>query len=313
MQKHKSNAILIFSLYSITNIVNGKIYIGQTTNQNPIMRWKNHIAQAISDKKLNTAIANAIRKYKDTNSLKFEIIAQCKSIEDLNYLEIELIKQYNSLVPIGYNISVGGKNQPLTQEVKDKISKSHFGIRPNEQTRLKMSEKAKLRPSPMKGKYLTEDQKNHLSEINKLFPKEISLDISEKYKNGKKIKYLAKEYNCSAGAIKTALKTTDTSRRLKGWELAEENIKNVINYYLNDKMKLKEIAKIYKCDASDIGNLLKLNNIKLRQSAGGRIKLSEYKVKEIQDKAKNGVSTKSLAKEYGRGLTTIRTILNGEY
>lgn len=111
----------IWSLYRVTNIVNGKIYIGQTV-QNPDRRWSKHISNTRSTVILRP-ITWAIKKHGEDN-FTFEIIAQCRSLDDANYLETELVKQYESHISTsnGYNVAWGGSNEPLSEERKKKIS-----------------------------------------------------------------------------------------------------------------------------------------------------------------------------------------------
>lgn len=90
-------------IYKITNIINGKIYIGQTIY--PLSyRFTNHISDAKNNR--GYAIASAIRKYGKEN-FTIELLEEC-SEEDLNNLEIKYIEQYNSFTPSGYNLTYGG-------------------------------------------------------------------------------------------------------------------------------------------------------------------------------------------------------------
>ena len=100
-------------IYKITNKINGKIYIGQSTNI--MKRWNQHYLGAfLKDSEQNNLLHKAIKKYGVTN-FYFEIEELC-DIEDLNKKEIEYIKFYNSLQPNGYNIVQGGNNRTLTNE-----------------------------------------------------------------------------------------------------------------------------------------------------------------------------------------------------
>ena len=90
-------------IYKITNLVNQKIYIGQT-KQYYLDRWNQHKREA---RQLSTnKISKAIRRYGE-NNFKVEIIEKC-FYEDLDEREIYWIKYYNS-VENGYNISYGGQ------------------------------------------------------------------------------------------------------------------------------------------------------------------------------------------------------------
>ena len=92
---------MIKALYKITNLINGKIYIGQTIH--PEKRWWEHCNRA----KLQYdkyPIHLAIHKYGKEN-FKFEIL---EWTDDYDNRERELIKKFDSLSPNGYNIIEGG-------------------------------------------------------------------------------------------------------------------------------------------------------------------------------------------------------------
>ena len=89
-------------IYQITNLINGKIYIGQTNNIQK--RWANH--RCSNDP--NMAIARALRKY-GIDNFKFEVLLRGLTPDEANQKEIELIKEKNSLIPYGYNVATGGK------------------------------------------------------------------------------------------------------------------------------------------------------------------------------------------------------------
>ncbi|NJO48130.1 MAG: GIY-YIG nuclease family protein [Leptolyngbyaceae cyanobacterium RM2_2_4] len=107
-------------IYKITNLVNSKIYIGQTI-QLPNIRWRRH-ARGID----KTAISLAIQKYGKEN-FKFEVIEECSSLEELNFKEELLIAKLNSLAPFGYNIKRGGDNHKQAESTKSKIREANSG------------------------------------------------------------------------------------------------------------------------------------------------------------------------------------------
>jgi group I intron endonuclease len=104
-------------IYKITNKVDQKVYIGQTSRDLEL-RWKEHKKKGSNCKYLKAAIENH-----GVENFKFELI--CISFdENLNDLEMFYIKKYNSLVPLGYNLRNGGNNGKLNEETKKKISES---------------------------------------------------------------------------------------------------------------------------------------------------------------------------------------------
>jgi group I intron endonuclease len=94
-------------IYKITNIVNGKIYIGQTVQQNPKMRWYDHQAKARNG--INQPLFNAIRKYTVEN-FTWEVIDRADSLESLNKLEQHYVAQFDS-INTGYNLREAGGNK----------------------------------------------------------------------------------------------------------------------------------------------------------------------------------------------------------
>lgn len=93
-------------IYIITNLVNNKVYIGQTIRTIE-ERWREHCRSCCSADELNMLIKKAIKKYGKENFTITEL-EKCK-VEDLNDKEIYYIKLYNSFQN-GYNMTPGGKS-----------------------------------------------------------------------------------------------------------------------------------------------------------------------------------------------------------
>lgn len=113
-------------IYLIENLINNKIYIGQTS-QLLNKRIATH-KYSIKNKSKNTYLLNAFRKY-GFNNFKFSILDTASTIEELNKLEQWWIEIFNSTNrEIGYNIDLGGKGKGImAQETKDKISQNRSG------------------------------------------------------------------------------------------------------------------------------------------------------------------------------------------
>ena len=105
----------------VTNIINGKIYIGKTTRTIE-KRWKQHCGD-----KTNDYFHNAIRKYKPEN-FYIQKIDECNCENFLNYIESLWIFLYNSTDrAIGYNLRSGGQGGTFSQETKQKMSEMRKG------------------------------------------------------------------------------------------------------------------------------------------------------------------------------------------
>lgn len=110
-------------IYKTTNLVNGKIYIGQQS----YMKNKYYLGSG-------NIIKRAINKY-GKNNFKKEIIEDCKNQDELNEREIYWINALDSTnKEIGYNITFGGGGAlgiKASKETKYKISKNHADVSGN--------------------------------------------------------------------------------------------------------------------------------------------------------------------------------------
>lgn len=154
----------ISGIYKITNKINNKSYIGQST------KVKNRIA--VHRRAARTlVISKAILKY-GVDNFEFEVLLYCE-IHELDRYEKELIGIYNTASPNGYNIELGGhENKVVSEETKKKLSEQRkgwyvgeknpfYGKKHNEESKRIMSE-------THKGKIISDEHKKIISEISKL-------------------------------------------------------------------------------------------------------------------------------------------------
>lgn len=159
-------------IYVIQNKINLKIYVGKTNN--PDKRYKDHIY--ITNNSTNTnkfLIHRAINKYGKDNFL-FQVIEEFEN--ELDCLEAEKfwieffrsdINRFGS--EYGYNLTAGGDGilgLKHSQQAKNKISKANKGRIFDQETRYRMSESHKGKPSSMLGHKQTNKQKKIQSERN---------------------------------------------------------------------------------------------------------------------------------------------------
>jgi group I intron endonuclease len=137
-------------IYLITNIKNGKKYVGQAVCRHPSgrkggakNRWTRHLRNSKDGNQNCVALENAIKKY-GKNNFKLEVLIQCNK-EMLNYYEIKFIKLYNSLYPFGYNLEEGGtgKEKVLNGYTKTKISIANRFSRVSEEDKNKILQSMK--------------------------------------------------------------------------------------------------------------------------------------------------------------------------
>lgn len=171
-------------IYKITNIYNGRVYVGQTVCT-LAKRWNEHATS-----KKNSALYNAFRKYGREN-MKIEVV--CSAIDPcyLNELEQHFIKYYNSLSPHGYNHTSGGDSAyARSEESKQKQRAAMTGRVHSEEARKKISESLIGKPSPRKGVKLSDETKAKISAV------QIGRKASEETKKKQSISHVgAKAYN----------------------------------------------------------------------------------------------------------------------
>lgn len=162
-------------IYLITNLVNGKKYVGQSRYNNP-----NYYGSGL-------IIKQAITKYGKSKFKKEILWSGNVAQERLDKLEISYIIEENTLYPNGYNISKGGYNgfnnlkyHPNREAIIEKLKQSMLA-----------SNKCK-RPFALNGRYkhLPDEVQNKIYllynngvSVYKILPiiqKEFQLDISRK-------------------------------------------------------------------------------------------------------------------------------------
>jgi len=103
---------MVYALYAIKNTVSGKEYVGYTRNSAE-KRFETHINNA-KWKKVG-ALYDAMRKY-GTEVFELKTLLVCETHVDACSFERATIKKFATLIPNGYNMTLGGDGVPLTPE-----------------------------------------------------------------------------------------------------------------------------------------------------------------------------------------------------
>ena len=158
-------------VYCITNVVNGKQYVGQTTRALEA-RWYYHVYSA--NKGLQYALYRSIRKY-GAKAFKVEQIDFAETLAELNEKEAHYILQLKTFIPDGYNMTTGGEGFLRSEETRKKMSEyQQFKPPTSEETRRKIS-------IARKGYIASEETHKKLSEaaLGKTHSKETRRRMSE--------------------------------------------------------------------------------------------------------------------------------------
>lgn len=128
-------------IYKVTNNINNRVYVGQTTKTIE-ERWSGHLRAARNNSQL--LLHKAIRKYGES-AFTIELLEICNNIERLNELEVYYIGAFNALSK-GYNLTSGGcgiRGYSHTESTKKKIGDALRDTRLSKEAIDKMK-KAKL-------------------------------------------------------------------------------------------------------------------------------------------------------------------------
>lgn len=210
-------------IYCITNLINGKKYVGQ--RKKTVEKSKSYYGSGVY-------IKRSIKKYgKDNFKKEILEVVDGDSILLLSERERFWIKTLDTMHPNGYNLTEGGDNgYSLSDEAKQKISKTHKGKIISEETRMKISKSQLGRVSSNKGIKLSDDVKLKIS--NKL--KGRKLDESTKDKIRLKLLNMSDETKdkIRVGHFKKINKINkDTGIVEKTYNsISEASINNNINY-----------------------------------------------------------------------------------
>lgn len=127
-------------IYRVTNLVNGKVYIGKYEGTRVQSRWKTHLSEARRGSPYY--LHNAIRKY-GPEAFAVEVIDNAAASFDLVERERFHIAQHQSFKPeIGYNSTMGGEGIlgfKHTLETRKKTSETLMGHEVSSKTREKLS------------------------------------------------------------------------------------------------------------------------------------------------------------------------------
>lgn len=168
-------------VYCLTNTVNGKLYIGQTTASLDD-RWFSHVSMS-KNKRKQLVLTRAIAKHSESSFTRV-VLHECNNQEELDTLEIRSILEMKTLVPNGYNVREGGwggklsietrnkistvlKGGKLSAETKKKMSQRMTGTKLSENTKKKISEKAKGKRTWNTGRTLSIEHRGNISRAKK--------------------------------------------------------------------------------------------------------------------------------------------------
>ena len=212
-------------IYKITNLVNNKIYIGQTS-LTICKRWEAHIKRAKTH--TNRYLYDAMNHYGYSNFV-VEQLEECVK-EDLDIREKYWISFYNSTDPdVGYNLTTGGgggNTWTLNSHKRETLEKSRMT-------------KAKENYIPITRESLLNDIENKLT-----------------------VKAMCEKYHCIGQTIKkysmlffgemiSKLRVVENSGRFKKKEIDEDQFYSDI---IENKLNITNLTKKYNMSSNALNN-----------------------------------------------------------
>ena len=138
----------MIGIYKITNLQNGKCYIGQSVDIEA--RWKDEIQRAFieTDNSYNYPLSRALRNYGIEN-FSFEVIEECSQL-NLNEREKYWIEYFNSFCS-GYNQTLGGDSGHLIKCTKEILQGIILDLKTTELKHHQIAEKWKISTEMVQG------------------------------------------------------------------------------------------------------------------------------------------------------------------
>ncbi len=148
--------MMYYGIYKITNLLNGKMYIGR------------HKTDNLDDGYMGSGklIIKAVKKYGKKNFRK-EWLMFCEDEEEMNYMERVFVDQTWIDRSDTYNLNLGGDYQTMSDTTKEKISRAATGRKHSDESKQKMSNAKKGMIPWIAGRKHTEESLKKMSESHK--------------------------------------------------------------------------------------------------------------------------------------------------
>jgi group I intron endonuclease len=227
----------ICGIYTITNLVDGKIYVGRSSNIK--QRFYKHKRYARDNNHINLHLKNAFNKY-GIDSFKFEVLEECDLAltPSLEMYWMNLLQSFDR--KFGYNKASGNPNGSIKHSLETII---YF-------KNLKRSDKELNRLKTMNiGRKHTEEHKQNLSKLfkNRILTEEWKIKIGEANKNKKRNKECVEKMKL----FRHSQKTKDLlSKKCRMFDLNMN--------FIRDFNSIKEASEFLNCSKSTVVLNLKL-------------------------------------------------------
>ena len=284
-------------IYTLFNIVNQKVYVGQTN------KFRERMRDHLAGRGGALYLQNAINAHGRENFVSVILLAGIEKQEELDLTEIAVIKSLDCLAPGGYNLHVGGKGGPHSDETRKKIGDGNRGKKLSKATRAKISDsnrgkmhtdeaRAKMSTS-LKGKKRSEATRAAMSARRKgvkmgpLSEKQrAAISALSARRKGMKTGPLSEKHRAAIGAGKRGkTHTSETRKKISDSLKASDAVKAVLDARKSRAVVITivETGTVFVFDSSVLAAKAmgrSISNIKrhvIKESMGKSGKSSEFK------------------------------------
>ena len=292
-------------IYKVTNKVTGKSYIGQTRNTVEF-RWRQHY-----NAKDNKYFHRAIQKY-GKDQFEVSTIEQC-DVSKLDEREIYWINHYDTFNN-GYNMAKGGSvyhehNRCVNGYIEvddkyDEIKAMYLSGFSTYYISNKFNIDRHCASNILKSMGVNVKYNDKININNYEFEQ-----LANDYKSGWSLKQLAKRYGCSADGLKAYMIKRGVEMKDKFNILKDEDAQiSMINDYLSNNIKLRDIQAKYHCEYATFLKVLSMHGIK-QKGIQKTYKLSNKDALQILEMLHNGKLVKEIASIFKVDKDTIYNLL----
>ena len=234
-------------IYKVTNLINDKVYIGQSKNIRK--RFKSHHTIDYNNKQnccYNTKFYQALRKY-GLENFKVDVLELTN--EELDKKEIQYIKQYDSFKN-GYNSTEGGQHWSENIHSKETEEKRRLTREKNQSLMSENHPRAKLTNQQVwdiRQRYIDGESVSDIYE-----------DFKDLYTNIQTFRRIILGYTYkTVGNI-----PTKEQKRYTNAKLTAEQVKEIRKSYIKGKVSFREIAEKYNMSEHCISLIVKRETYK---------------------------------------------------
>lgn len=195
-------------IYKLVNVVNGKVWIGQTTNLK--QRFYSH--QDRFNRNCNSEYLQS--DYNLNHDFSFEILQIMSNSNEKERVGVEvnyILKHKSNDLNYGYNINIGkamfNKKNPMYNKTVYDVWVDKFGeeraIELEEKRRRKLSQSLAGTNNPMYGKKQSEESNRKNSESQKVLSTEKELEVIKMINERKKLGVIANYFNVTYGTVRS--------------------------------------------------------------------------------------------------------------